>query len=315
MKYGIRIGRANNSIVLLSLCSTAQEESVMKKKISLVLALVMCLIAFAQPIKVDAMTTDQYLVYAQIFDADYYYAAYPDVAAKLGPNYGKLLSHFVNVGMYEGRSGSLEFNPSFYREMYKDLRDSYGDNMYLYCAHYVNCGKAEGRLGNSPKAPKPKITTSININMTSAQVLATRTTTYNAKIPRATNVGLAASAMDGTIVMPGEQFSYNAVVGPRTKARGYVMATVYSSGTVTTGIGGGICQVSSTLYAAMKDCGLPATERHQHSLPVHYLPSGYDATVSYGSLDLKFVNIYQQPIMIKSSAVDGKLTVDLLLLN
>lgn len=287
----------------------------MKKALSIISALVIALSVIITPIKANAMSSDELMVYIQLFDADYYYAAYPDLAVNYGPDYGKLLNHFVTTGIYEGRSCSNDFNPAYYMNRYKDLQAAFGDNLFLYCKHYVESGKAEGRVGNDPNAKRVDNTkTNIGIKFNNPQQLASRTTTYNAKIPRAINVGLAADALNGTIVMPGAQFSYNETVGPRTRSRGYVEATVYSSGQVTTGIGGGICQVSSTLYAAMRDCGLPATERHAHSLPVHYLPAGYDATVAYGSLDLKFVNIYSVPIMISASADNGNLTITLVLL-
>lgn len=287
----------------------------MKKIVSIVAALVMALSVILIPIDSKAMSTDEFMIYARVFDADYYYAAYPDVAAAYGQDYGKLLSHFVTNGMYEGRSASYEFNPLYYKAANKDLQAAFGDDMYLYCKHYVENGKKEGRVANSKTAKKVDTSkTHIGVSFNNPQLIASRTTTYNARIPRAINVGLAADSLNGTIVMPGAQFSYNEAVGPRTKARGYVMATVYNSGEVTTGIGGGICQVSSTTYAAMRDCGLPATERHAHSLPVHYLPTGYDATVAYGSLDLKFVNIYQAPLLVRASADNGNLTVDLILL-
>lgn len=287
----------------------------MKKALSVSMALVMMLLVVMVPIKAEAMSANDYLVYAQVFDADYYYGCYPDLAVSIGPDYNKLLKHFITTGIYEGRSGSYEFNPLYYRNSNPDLYAAFGDDMVQYCRHYINSGRAEGRKGNDSNAKKIDTSkTHINVSFANPQVLASRTTTYNARIPRATNVGLAADALNGTIVLPGQQFSYNEVVGPRTRARGYVEATVYSSGEVTTGIGGGICQVSSTLYAAMRDCGLPATERHQHSLPVHYLPAGYDATVAYGSLDLKFVNIYQVPIYIRADADNGNLTIDLMVL-
>ena len=80
-----------------------------------------------------------------------------------------------------------------------------------------------------------------------------------------------------------------------------------------TGTGGGVCQVSSTLYAAMVYAGLPATERHAHSLPVDYLPAGLDATIAGSYLDLKFTNTFSQPLLIQASANGGTLTVTLVL--
>ena len=286
----------------------------MKRAVPFVLALMMAIFVM-KPLNANAMTNDEFMIYQAVFDANYYYAAYPDVAAIYGANYGKLLQHFVKAGIYEGRSASYDFNPVIYMNSNPDLQAAYGTNMLLYCKHYALAGRTEGRIANKNAKKVDTTGLNINLNITGSTVIASRTTTYNAKIGRAINVGLAADAIDGTLLMPGETFSYNATVGPRTTAKGYVEATVYNSGEITTGIGGGICQVSSTLYAAMIDCGLPATERHAHSLPVHYLPKGYDATVAYGSLDLKFVNIYQTPLMITANADNGNLTVSLILYN
>lgn len=86
--------------------------------------------------------------------------------------------------------------------------------------------------------------------------------------------------INGVVVQPGKSFSFSSTILPRTAANGYVVAPIYISGTVGTGTGGGVCQVSSTLYAAMRYANLPATERYPHSLPVTYLPDGYDAKQS-----------------------------------
>lgn len=282
----------------------------MRKKLLMAIMLAL-FVAIVIPKEAYAMSEEDYNTYASVFDANYYYAANPDVAVLCGMDYRALLNHFLTVGMYEGRSASYDFNPSVYINKNPDLQKVFGTNIVLYFKHYALVGCKENRIANIN--PVQADTTGLDIKFVPPTVLATRTTTYNAKIGRAKNVELAAAAINGTMIMPGGSFSYNEVVGPRTAARGYVEATVYNSGEVTTGIGGGICQVSSTLYAAMKDCGLPATERHAHSLPVHYLPTGYDATVAYGSLDLKFNNIYTRPLLITTNTDNGNLTVSLTL--
>ena len=107
---------------------------------------------------------------------------------------------------------------------------------------------------------------------------------------RLTNVKLATQAINGTVLEPGEEFSFNEVVGQRTAARGYQMAPAFSGGEVTEELGGGICQVSTTLFNAAVKSNLEITERHPHSMPVSYVDKGKDATVNWGSQDLKFVN-------------------------
>ena len=110
--------------------------------------------------------------------------------------------------------------------------------------------------------------------------------------------------------MPGEEFSYYKKVAPIDSAHGYVNATVFLNGKPIPGIGGGICQVSSTLYNAQLKAGIIATERLNHSLPVRYVPLGQDATIADNAIDLKFVNTYEYPILIFTYAKYGSLTVE-----
>lgn len=113
---------------------------------------------------------------------------------------------------------------------------------------------------------------------------------------RLTNITLALGAINGTLLQPGEEFSFNQVVGKRTAERGYKVATAYSGGEVTEELGGGICQVSTTLFNAVVKADLEITERHAHSMPVSYVDKGKDATVSWGSQDLKFKNNTSEPV-------------------
>lgn len=122
---------------------------------------------------------------------------------------------------------------------------------------------------------------------------------------RGINIRLAASAINGTTLLPGEEFSFNQVVGPRTPERGYVIAHVYSEGEVRDGYGGGICQVSTTLYDAALLANLTITERHNHMFTVSYVPLGMDAAVSYGYADLKFKNTTEYPIRIDARVSDS----------
>lgn len=119
---------------------------------------------------------------------------------------------------------------------------------------------------------------------------------------RAYNIQLACEKINGYVLAPGEEFSYNNVVGPRTTERGFRIANVYVGNTVQPGVGGGICQVSSTMYNAVVFAGLEVTERRNHTLPVDYVPMGRDATVSYGTTDFKFKNTTSMPIEIKAIA-------------
>lgn len=129
---------------------------------------------------------------------------------------------------------------------------------------------------------------------------------------RSQNVALASKLINGIILAPGETFSYNKAVGPRTEARGFREATMYSNGESVMGIGGGICQVSSTLYSAVLYSDLEVVARQNHSMTVDYMPKGQDATVSYGTIDFKFRNDTKNPVKINSVASGGQLTVSIL---
>ncbi|MDO4739658.1 MAG: VanW family protein [Eubacteriales bacterium] len=121
---------------------------------------------------------------------------------------------------------------------------------------------------------------------------------------RINNIRLACEAINCLKLEPGEEFSFNEVVGQRTRDAGYKKAGVYISGEVGEEIGGGICQVSTTLFNAVVKADLEITERHNHSLPVSYVDNGKDATVSWGSQDLKFVNSSDEPVYIVAYVTD-----------
>lgn len=124
---------------------------------------------------------------------------------------------------------------------------------------------------------------------------------------RANNITLATKAINGKLVMPGEDFSFNDVVGERTTSKGYQAAPVIIGNLVDSGIGGGICQVSTTLYNAITRANILATERYHHTLQSHYIGLGMDATVDWGSLDYKFKNTLDFPIYIQGYTQNGRI--------
>lgn len=135
---------------------------------------------------------------------------------------------------------------------------------------------------------------------------------YNAgDVPRTNNLKLAMKSLDGVVVMPGEEFSYNRTLGQRTVAKGYREAGGYAGGRVVPMLGGGICQISSTLYNAVLYANLDITERHNHMFVVGYVGTGKDATVSYGTLDFRFKNNRKYPIMIKTNIGNGVAQIDI----
>ncbi len=128
---------------------------------------------------------------------------------------------------------------------------------------------------------------------------------------RSTNLQLAAEKINETIIAPGEEFSYNKIVGARTIEAGYKEAKVYSNGQVVDGIGGGICQISSTLYNAVVFANLKVTERYNHQFITSYVDAGRDATVAYGSKDFKFINNRTYPIKILMTVSSGIVKVEI----
>lgn len=126
---------------------------------------------------------------------------------------------------------------------------------------------------------------------------------------RATNVSLATNKINGKVLMPGEVFSFNGTVGKRTPQAGFKVAGVYMNGQVATDYGGGICQVSSTLYNAVLRANLEIVDRSNHMFEVGYVPIGTDATVSWGAPDFKFKNSRSYPIKIVTSSSNRKCVV------
>ena len=144
------------------------------------------------------------------------------------------------------------------------------------------------------------------------QLLSTYSTNYNAGyIARSKNLEIAASKINGTVLMPGEEFSFNKVVGKRTVQDGYQNAPVYENGKVVDGLAGGICQISSTLYNAALLANLEITDRRNHNFVSTYVPEGRDATVVYGSTDFKFKNSRNYPIRLTCSVSGGVARFDI----
>ena len=153
---------------------------------------------------------------------------------------------------------------------------------------------------------EPDITTSEIGTEAFPDLLSTFSTKYDASnTPRTNNLVLAMRKIDGMVINPGETFSYNKALGKRTVEAGYREAGGFAGGRVVDMVGGGICQISSTLYNAIVYANLEVVERHSHMFVAGYVGAGKDATVSYGTLDFKFKNTRKYPIMIKTSIGGG----------
>jgi vancomycin resistance protein YoaR len=143
-------------------------------------------------------------------------------------------------------------------------------------------------------------------------VIASYTTHFNSGVAgRSKNIELSAAAINNIILGTNDIFSFNTTVGPSDAAHGYQPAPEILNGKLVDGIGGGICQTSSTLFNAVDKLGVSYIEWHHHSLNVGYVPKGRDATVSYGGLDFRFGNTTGIPLLIKAIVHEGSLTVEI----
>jgi vancomycin resistance protein YoaR len=142
-------------------------------------------------------------------------------------------------------------------------------------------------------------------------VISSYTTTYGGTPGRLNNVQLVAKLIDGTLVKPGGTFSFNGTTGERTAAKGFQEAPVIINGELQNGLGGGICQVSTTVFNAAFEAGLPITARTNHALYIDHYPLGRDATVNYPDLDLRFVNDSGHWLLLRTFVGSGSLTVNL----
>lgn len=170
-------------------------------------------------------------------------------------------------------------------------------------------GTGSARLANPTKALVPKVDRGLLAHLRQKQI-GYYTTYFNPRnFNRSHNIKLAAEAINNYVLLPGEIFSFNRVVGQRTKQKGYLEAPVIVQGELSEGIGGGICQVSSTLFNAVDRAGIHIVKRYSHSRKVPYVPPGRDATVSWNGPDLLFQNKYPYPVLILAKSRHGQVYI------
>ncbi len=155
------------------------------------------------------------------------------------------------------------------------------------------------------RAVMPAATTEVARALDARAELARFETRFGGPPGRDRNIARAATALDGVVLMPGEEVSFNAEVGPRSTDNGFFKAPEIYRGEMREGIGGGACQVASTLYAAALFAGLDVTERRNHSRPSGYIRPGLDATVSYPVLDLRVRNTFDFPVVLDTAIEAG----------
>lgn len=228
----------------------------------------------------------------------------------------------VNIPVVNCTAKNINID-TIYSEIYKEAKDAYyTKNPFTIYPHAdgldfaISLDEAKQLLKEQKesyviplKIIKPNITTNQIGTDAFPDLLATFSTSYSTRnVNRTTNIKLASSKIDGIVIMPGETFSYNTTVGKRTAEAGFKSAAVYAGGEVTTGIGGGICQVSSTLYNSVLLSNLEIVERHNHGFNPGYVKAGTDATVSWGGPDFKFKNNRSYPIKVLCTNSNGTIT-------
>ncbi len=162
------------------------------------------------------------------------------------------------------------------------------------------------------KKVQPELTTEEAQAMGIKERISSFTTYFDpSQAARVNNIRLLSKSLDGALIPPGKVFSVNQWIGPRTAEKGYKEAPTIVKGKLVPSLGGGVCQVATTLFNAVFFAGLPVLERHNHSFYISKYPKGRDATLSYGSLDLKFKNDTANYILIKSFVGSGSLTISL----
>lgn len=161
-------------------------------------------------------------------------------------------------------------------------------------------------------AIEPQVTAQALSSVLYRDVLSTYTAVASSNADRNVNLSLACKAINGMILYPGEVFSYNDALGERTTEKGYKAGASYSGNETVYTVGGGICQVSSTVYYCALNADLQIVERYCHSFATGYMPLGMDATVNWGTLDFKFRNNTAYPIRIEASSEGGSVTVSLI---
>lgn len=225
----------------------------------------------------------------------------------------------IEISTEEKSPSALDID-SIHSELYSEAKDAYfTQNPYAIFPSEngvdfaISIDEAKAMLQEDKeeyaiplKVLYPSVTTNMIGSEAFPNLLSQYSTSYSTRNQkRTTNLRLAANKINGTILMPGETFSYNKVVGERTIAAGYQEAPIYVSGKVVDGLGGGICQITTTLYNAVVYANLDIVERSNHQFVPSYAPASRDATVVYGSIDFKFKNNRDYPIKIVCSVQNG----------
>ncbi len=230
-------------------------------------------------------------------DVSYYLCGLNSIAPNICRNesvsvtepYAKFSSFSTPFSYFEGNDGKLADE----KKLIEDIKASLNGGFEPVTLSY-NIVKRQKNMSEVKKATR---------------LLCTFTTYFDgSNINRTSNIRLAAGKINGTVLESGKTLSFNDIVGARVKERGFLPAKIIEKGEFIEGVGGGVCQVSTTLYNAALLSGLEIKEYHPHSLAVSYVPPSRDAMVSGTYFDLKISNPYPSPVYIRANTVNGSVT-------
>jgi vancomycin resistance protein YoaR len=222
------------------------------------------------------------------------------------PRIGSALGTPPKDARFHTSGGAVEIVPS---------RDGVGPDVAQFAVTLTEVLKNPGRdrtVALQTTITPPKLTTEKARAMGVRERISTFTTEYSSgNASRVNNIHVLGDALDGKLIAPGDTFSFNGAVGERTAAKGYQEANAIVKGKLVPQLGGGICQVATTMFNAVFFSGLPVTERTNHSFYISHYPMGRDATVSWGGPDLRWKNTTDGYVLVSVSYTSDSITVSL----
>ncbi len=233
---------------------------------------------------------------------------YTDLPIINSKKYNQFLDQLDKQFSIEPENASLDSNGNILEEHIGSRihRQAFTEQFYAYFFSHK-----QGKLEIPLLSVYPKVDSELLADIRGMRIGRYVTSFNSRNIKRSTNIQIATQAINNYVVFPGERFSFNKVVGKRTAAKGYLRAKVIVRGEFSEDIGGGICQVSSTLFNAVDNAGLKIVQRFSHSRAVPYIPPGRDATVSWYGPDFEFKNTYNEPVIIRARTLGNLLIISL----
>lgn len=230
-----------------------------------------------------------------------------ETSKTVGPKLGDKLGSAARDASFKTRSGRVTIIPA---------KTGIGPDFEALAAGLTTVLKSQ--LGQARvvelrmRKTVPTITTAMARDMNIKERISTYATAYSpGNRPRVNNIHLLGDSLDGKLIAPGASFSFNGAIGERTAAKGYKEANAIVDGKLVPQLGGGICQVGTTLFNTVFVAGLPVLERHNHSFYISHYPKGRDATVSWGGPDLKFKNDTDSWMLVSVSYTNSSITISL----